>query len=57
MVAVDAKQGGRPTPMSDWKTTLKLVEYLDADGAIDSKGIKKLTNSVAEARELAEQLG
>lgn len=57
MVAVDAKQGGRPTPMSDWKTTLKLVEYLDADGAIDSKGIKKLTNSVAEARELAERLG
>lgn len=57
MVAVDAKRGGRPTPMSDWKTTLKLVEYLDADGAIDNKGIKKLTNSVAEARELAEQLG
>ncbi len=57
LVAVDAKRGGRPTPMSDWKTTLKLVEYLDADGAIDDKGLNKLTESVAEARGLATQLG
>ncbi|MBP3089332.1 Ppx/GppA family phosphatase [Corynebacterium sp. sy017] len=57
LVAVDAKRGGRPTPMSDWKTTLKLVEYLDSDGAISAKGISKLTDSVAEARDLARQLG
>ena len=43
--------------MSDWKTTLKLVAYLDSDGAIDDKGVKKLTDNVAEAKELAEQLG
>lgn len=57
LVAVDAKRGGRPTPMSDWKTTLKLVEFLDRDGAIEDKGIAKLTESVAEARDLATQLG
>ncbi len=43
--------------MSDWKTTLRLVTYLDSAGAIDDKGLKKLTENVAEAKELAEQLG
>ncbi|MDO4761094.1 MAG: Ppx/GppA phosphatase family protein [Corynebacterium sp.] len=57
LVAVDARLGGPPTPMSDWKATLKLVEYLDKDGAIDAKGIKKLTDSVGEAKELAQRLG
>lgn len=56
LVAVDAKPGGRPTPMSDWKTTLKLVEQLDADGNIGERGIKKLTKYALEARELAAQL-
>ena len=57
LVAVDARRGGPPTPMSDWKTNLKLVEYLDEDGAITDKGIKKLTDNVAEAATLADQLG
>lgn len=56
MVAVDARPGGRPTPMSDWKTSLKLVEQLDENGAIHDKGIKRLTKCVAEATELAEKL-
>lgn len=42
--------------MSDWKTTLKLVEYLDQDGALNNKGVKKLTEYVQEAQSLAEQL-
>lgn len=57
LVAVDAQQGGRPTPMSDWKTTLKLVGYLDKKGAITSAGVDKLVASVAEAAALAQQLG
>lgn len=57
MVAVDAKQGGRPTAMSDWKTSLRLVEYLDADGAISDAGTAKLIEAVAEASELASQFG
>ncbi|MFI5504861.1 hypothetical protein ACFLIN_05860 [Corynebacterium kutscheri] len=57
LVAVDARQGGRPSPMSDWKTTLKLVEFLDKDGAINRRGIEKLTKSVDEAQQLATQLG
>ncbi|MCM0017880.1 Ppx/GppA family phosphatase [Corynebacterium diphtheriae] len=57
LVAVNASQGGRPAPMSDWKTTLKLVEYLDASGAIAETGVRKLVSAVGEAVELAQRLG
>ena len=57
LVAVDVRDGGRPTPMSDWKTSLKLVEQLDADGNIHERGLKKLISSVGEAKELANKLG
>ncbi|ANK55664.1 Ppx/GppA phosphatase family protein [Corynebacterium pseudotuberculosis] len=43
--------------MSDWKTTLKLVGYLDKKGAITAAGVDKLVDSVAEAAALAQQLG
>ncbi|MEJ5928084.1 Ppx/GppA phosphatase family protein [Corynebacterium sp. H128] len=57
LVAVDARSGGHPTPMSDWKTTMKLVEHLDPEGFIDDKGIRKLVKAVGEAVELADTLG
>ncbi|MCT1453193.1 Ppx/GppA family phosphatase [Corynebacterium sp. p3-SID1145] len=56
LVAVDARSGGRPTPMSDWKQPLRLVEMLDKNGAIDDKGVKKLTDAVQEAADLADNL-
>lgn len=43
--------------MSDWKTSLRLVELIDGDGAIDDKGIKRLAKAVAEAADLANTLG
>ncbi|QGU02960.1 Exopolyphosphatase [Corynebacterium kalinowskii] len=43
--------------MSDWKTTMKLVEHLDAEGNIDEKGVRKLIRAVGEAVELADTLG
>nr|WP_234034574.1 Ppx/GppA phosphatase family protein [Corynebacterium antarcticum] len=56
LVVVDARAGGRPTAMSDWKTTMRLVEYLDKAGAINEKGVKRLVKGVSEAAELTEQL-
>lgn len=56
LVAVDARSGGRPTPMSDWKQSLRLVEMLDKKGAIDDKGVKKLVEAVQEAAALADNL-
>ena len=56
LVAVDARSGGRPTPMSDWKQSLRLVEMLDKKGAIDDKGVKKLVEAAQEAAALADNL-
>nr|WP_255549416.1 Ppx/GppA phosphatase family protein [Corynebacterium sp. TAE3-ERU12] len=53
---VDARRGGHPTPMSDVKSTMKLVEYLDEDNKLSKKGIDKLTKYVDEARGLVEQM-
>ncbi len=55
-MAVDAHSGGRPTPMSDWKQPLRLVELLDADGAIEDKGVDKLVGAVQEAKDLSGNL-
>ncbi|AWB81153.1 hypothetical protein C3B44_01355 [Corynebacterium yudongzhengii] len=57
LVAVDARNGGHPTPMSDWKTSLRLVEMLDDKGAIHEKGQKRLINAISEAAELVDKLG
>ena len=57
LIAVDARTGGHPTPMSNWRTPLRLVELLDDTGAISDKGVNKLTSAVGEAAELAEKLG
>lgn len=55
LVVVDAQYGGPPTPMSNWKTPMRLVEYLDKKGNINAKGVAKLTKGVALASEMAEQ--
>ena len=55
LVVLDAQSGGRPTPMSDWKSTMKLVDYLDSDGALSDKGVTKLVKGISEATELVTQ--
>lgn len=57
LVAVDARPGGHPHPMSNWRTPLRLVELLDETGAINDKGVNKLTSAVGEAADLAKKLG
>ncbi len=56
LVAVDAYGGARPTPMSDWKQPLRLVELVDKKGNIEPKGIDKLVDAVQEAADLANNL-
>lgn len=56
LVAVDAHGGARPTPMSDWKQPLRLVELLDKKGNIEEKGVDKLIEAVQEASSLADNL-
>lgn len=56
LVGVDARSGGRPTPMSDWKQPLRLVELLDKKGNIEQKGIDKLVDACQEAADLSNNL-
>lgn len=56
LVGVDARSGGRPTPMSDWKQPLRLVELLDDEGNIAPKGVDKLIDAVGEAAGLSSKL-
>ncbi|WP_333618724.1 Ppx/GppA phosphatase family protein [Dietzia sp.] len=53
MVVVDAHAGGHPTPMSDSKSAVRLIQYLDADNRISDLGVRKLSDAVAEAAEIA----
>ncbi|MDN6509932.1 MAG: Ppx/GppA family phosphatase, partial [Corynebacterium sp.] len=55
LVVVDMAPGGPPTPMSNWKTPMRLVEYLDEDGAITAKGVRKLIKGVGLAAEMSDQ--
>ena len=41
--------------MSNWKTPMRLVEYLDKKGRINKHGIDRLIHGVALAAEMAEQ--
>ncbi|WCZ37404.1 Exopolyphosphatase [Corynebacterium heidelbergense] len=41
--------------MSNWKTPMRLVEYLNKKGAINTKGIERLTKGVVLAKEMSEQ--
>lgn len=54
MVVVDAHAGGHPTPMSDSKTAVRLIQYLDKHNRISNEGIKKLSDAVQEASEIAQ---
>ncbi len=54
---VDAHPGARPLPAYSHKAELKLAELLDADGAIGSGGVDRLSATVAEALEVAEDKG
>ncbi|WKD56773.1 Exopolyphosphatase [Corynebacterium capitovis DSM 44611] len=55
-MAVDARSGGRPTPMSDWKQPLRLVELVDKNGNLEDKGVDKLIDAVQEAKDLSVKL-
>ncbi len=44
---VDTYPGARPSPATNLKIDLRLNEYIDCDGNIDSTGIKELKNAIS----------
>ncbi|AEW94960.1 exopolyphosphatase [Streptantibioticus cattleyicolor NRRL 8057 = DSM 46488] len=57
LLVVDAHPGARPLPAYSHKAQLRLAELLDEDGAIGATGVTRLTEQIAEARQVAEDKG
>jgi exopolyphosphatase/guanosine-5'-triphosphate,3'-diphosphate pyrophosphatase len=53
LLVADVRPGGRPLGTTSQRTVLRLMRYLDADGAITEEGVSALVSAVAEARTLA----
>ncbi|MGZ4533063.1 MAG: Ppx/GppA phosphatase family protein, partial [Mycobacteriaceae bacterium] len=51
---VDAHRGAHPTPMSSTKSTLRLIEQIDAEGRLTRDGVDRLIAAVAQAVKVAE---
>lgn len=57
LLVVDAHPGARPLPAYSHKAELKLAELLDHEGAIGADGVDRLSATVAEALQVAEDKG
>ncbi|WP_189132450.1 Ppx/GppA phosphatase family protein [Wenjunlia tyrosinilytica] len=57
LLVVDAHVGARPLPAYSHKSELRLAELLEEDGAIHEDGIERLVQTVAEAKQIAEDKG
>ncbi len=53
LLVADVRPGGRPLATTTQRTVLRLMRYLDADGAITEEGVTALVNAVTEARAVA----
>ncbi|PFG34967.1 Ppx/GppA phosphatase family protein [Sanguibacter antarcticus] len=53
LAVVDAVRGARPVPAASQRTVVRLMRYLDDDGAISPEGVEALTDAVATAVEAA----
>lgn len=55
LLVADVRPGGRPQATTSQRTVLRLMRYLDADGAITEEGVKALEEAVADARRVADE--
>jgi exopolyphosphatase/guanosine-5'-triphosphate,3'-diphosphate pyrophosphatase len=57
LLVVDASGGAAPMPAFSSKEPLRLAEHLDADGRVDERGVRALTDFVSSALVVAEDKG
>lgn len=57
LLIVDAHHGGAPVPAHSTKIELRLAERLAPDGSVDAGAVADLTEFVAEAAVIAEDMG
>ena len=57
LLVVDAHPGARPIPTASHKSVLRLMRYLEPDGAISSDGVAAILGAVAGAASAAREAG
>ena len=57
LLVVDAHPGASPTPFHSQRSTLRLMRYLDDDGAIVEEGVQRLIQAIREAVETVREIG
>jgi exopolyphosphatase/guanosine-5'-triphosphate,3'-diphosphate pyrophosphatase len=57
LIVVDAHRGARPIPMSSHTSVLRLMRYLEPDGAISEEGIAAIISAVGDAAAIARESG
>ena len=57
LLVVDAHRGARPIPTSSHKSVLRLMRYLEPDGAISEVGVAAIISAVADAAAIARESG
>jgi exopolyphosphatase/guanosine-5'-triphosphate,3'-diphosphate pyrophosphatase len=53
LLLVDMRLGGRPVPTRSHRLTLRLMRYLDDDGAITDEGVRALLDAIRECVAIA----
>ncbi|MGR2751246.1 Ppx/GppA phosphatase family protein [Agromyces arachidis] len=57
LLVVDAHPGARPIPTASEKSVLRLMRYLDDDGAISEEGVEAILDAVRQAVKVARKSG
>lgn len=57
LLVVDAHPGASPVPYHAQRDTLRLMRYLDADGAIVEEGVQRLITSIRAAAQTVRDIG
>ncbi|MEV8339639.1 Ppx/GppA phosphatase family protein [Leucobacter sp. NPDC077196] len=57
LLVVDAHPGASPVPFHSQRSVLRLMRYLDAEGAIAEEGVVRIVEAIRECAEIAREIG
>lgn len=57
LLVVDAHPGASPNPYHSQRSTLRLMRYLDSDGAITEEGVSRIIGAIGDAVKTVQEIG
>jgi len=57
LLVVDAHPGASPVPYHSQRSTLRLMRYLDSEGAIVEEGVRRIIEAIREAVQTVAEIG